>query len=362
MAEFVYRLDRAGSASLSSQLADNLRRAIRNHIFRPGDVLPGIRRLAELCGTSVRVPIQALAELESQGLIKSRARIGSVVLDSRRKIWRGRVMLIKPGICVNYSLSVLYDTIAERLMRSDWKCYEVLMPRNERSGYDLTALRSELHARYDLIVVPAFDAKAVCLIEASGTPYFAIGASRGDMGDNCIGGTVSSELGVMQSLAARCRDANIKHIYQIGFDEGLFNVWASLLDRAVRLETAIVHPEISSRRLESFMRLGYETVNRRLADRTKGLPDLVFFADDFLAIGGLQAIAEHGLKAPEDLRIVTLANAGFVLPYARPLTRLECDMGNDGRAIARAILKFFSHGHKSGSLVRSVRFVPGETF
>ena len=29
--------------------------------------------------------------------------------------------------------------------------------------------------------------------------------------------------------------------------------------------------------------------------------DLVFFADDFLAIGGLQAIAEHGLKAPEDL-------------------------------------------------------------
>ena len=166
---------------------------------------------------------------------------------------------------MNCSLNVLYDAIAERLVRSNWKCDEVLVPRNERSGYDLTILRSELHTQYDLIVVPAFDAKAVRLIEASGTPYFAIGASRGDLGGNCIGGTVPSELGVMRILAARCRDAGVKRIYQIGFDEGLFNVWASLLDRAVRLETEIVHPEISSRRLESFMRLGYNTRQKFIA-------------------------------------------------------------------------------------------------
>ena len=109
-----FRLDRAGSASLSSQLADNLRRAIRNHIFRPGDVLPGIRRLAELCGTSVRVPIQALAELESEGLIKSRARIGSAVArrpagrldadgasEDGKRSDRARVVRFLLGFCVD---------------------------------------------------------------------------------------------------------------------------------------------------------------------------------------------------------------------------------------------------------------------
>ena len=48
----VFDLDPAAEGTLTSQLAENLRSAVFNGIFRAGDVLPGVRKMADLCGTS----------------------------------------------------------------------------------------------------------------------------------------------------------------------------------------------------------------------------------------------------------------------------------------------------------------------
>ena len=43
----------------------------------------------------------------------------------------------------------------------------------------------------------------------------------------------------------------------------------------------------------------------------KHLPDAIFFYDDFLAMGGLTALAACGLTDPAQIRIATIANKGF---------------------------------------------------
>ena len=50
--EQIYRLDTAAVETLTEQLSENLRRAIANGLYKPGDRLPGIREMAKLCGTS----------------------------------------------------------------------------------------------------------------------------------------------------------------------------------------------------------------------------------------------------------------------------------------------------------------------
>ena len=97
-AEQIYRLDAAAAETLTEQLAENLRRAIANGLYKPGDGLPGIRVIAKWCGTSVQVPIGAMKMLADEGFVKARPRIGCVVLEliesvsmlATRKPIRGR--------------------------------------------------------------------------------------------------------------------------------------------------------------------------------------------------------------------------------------------------------------------------------
>ena len=82
-------LDRTCEGTLAEQLAERLRRNIANGVWKPGSVLPGIRELAKLCGTSTRVPKAAISMLEGENLVRPRPRLGCEVLDGDRNVWRG---------------------------------------------------------------------------------------------------------------------------------------------------------------------------------------------------------------------------------------------------------------------------------
>ena len=102
----VYNLDLAAAGTLTEQLTENLRRAIANGIYKPGDRLPGIREMAKLCGTSVQVPIDAFKALADEGFVKARPRIGCIVLGKNRKVWQGRILIVHVGAYTNYSQNV----------------------------------------------------------------------------------------------------------------------------------------------------------------------------------------------------------------------------------------------------------------
>jgi len=71
-------LDSSGKA-LYLQLADDIRRLIRDGEISPGDVLPSERRMRDLTGTS-RVTIRrAIQQLTSEGLLSSRRGAGTYI-------------------------------------------------------------------------------------------------------------------------------------------------------------------------------------------------------------------------------------------------------------------------------------------
>ncbi len=66
-----------------SQIADRLRTDIESGNFKPGDVLPGEAEINKRFGVSRSTSRAALDYLETEGLIKRRSGVGSIVIEPR---------------------------------------------------------------------------------------------------------------------------------------------------------------------------------------------------------------------------------------------------------------------------------------
>ena len=89
-------------------------------------------------------------------------------------------------------------------------------------------------------------------------------------------------------------------------------------------------------------------------------PDLVFFTDDYVAFGGLLALAMRGVRVPDDVGVITLSNKGAAPIWSLPLSRIEVDPVADGEMLARhAIARI--EGCEAPDPSWSARFVRGET-
>lgn len=80
---------------LYRQIVDQIREKVLSGELAPGESLPSIRQLAEDAGTSVITTKRAYSELEAEGIIVTRAGLGSFVADldaERMKAIRMRVL------------------------------------------------------------------------------------------------------------------------------------------------------------------------------------------------------------------------------------------------------------------------------
>jgi GntR family transcriptional regulator len=72
-----------GPVPLWSQIADRLRKAMASGAFKPGDALPGEAEINRRFGVSRSTSRAALDHLETQGLIRRRSGLGSIVIEPR---------------------------------------------------------------------------------------------------------------------------------------------------------------------------------------------------------------------------------------------------------------------------------------
>ncbi len=98
---------------------------------------------------------------------------------------------------------------------------------------------------------------------------------------------------------------------------------------------------------------------RRLVGR---LPDVLLFTDDHLAQGAVLALMEHGVRVPEDVRVVTHSNRGLGPFWTKPFTRLEMDPVAHGAKIADAILAYLRTRRLPAGIVLGSEWTSGETF
>ena len=91
-----FTLDRSKRGNLAEQIAVGLRTAIETGYYRPGDILPPVRDLAEILGVSMGIAVQAVNRIREAGLISPRPAVGSVVCAKDRPLWKGQVLIIVP--------------------------------------------------------------------------------------------------------------------------------------------------------------------------------------------------------------------------------------------------------------------------
>ena len=360
----IYNLDAAAAETLTEQLTDNLRRAIANGAFKPGDALPGVRQMARLCGTSVRVPIAAMKKLTAEGFVKARPRIGCVVLEKNRKVWQGRVLIVHVGNHANYSQNAFVNEVSILIEAKNWRVEHVFVPRKEGfGGYSLESLCKRLTEKFDLVLLPAFDPPVIEMVKKSGIPCMLI---------SCLPGTVKSCADcimlysgmrkVFVEFANHCCTSGIRHIIQVSFDDASPTDIRQLLPKGMTVEDIIVRPEFSPQRVESFSRCAYDALLARLTNRRARHPDLIYFNDDYLARGGFWALEQAGLRVPEDVKVVTLTNYGNVPFYPKTLTRIEYNPYRNATTVARLVLRFLRTRRFAGTVVESVKYIRGETF
>ena len=345
--ESVYDLDPAGGDTLTMQLAGNLRQAMANGTIKKGDVLPGVRRMARLCGTSVRVPVNAVKILSEEGLIKPRPRIGCVVLGPNRRVWHGSILVLHVGSHANYSQNAFANELSINFESANWRVEHVFVPRREGTGsYDVGMLKKRLMEHTDLVILPAFDPPVVRLVRESGYPYVLMHAEPGETGETCVGTLLDGgDMQAFSDFTGHCRARGVRLIVEVMFDEQLG--FQGLLKRSlpgVAVEQIVVRPARSRLRVESFAKCAYEALLARLTDARAPKPDLLFFHDDFLARGGFWALNATGLRVPDDIGVVTTSNYGNAPFHPVPLTRIESNQYDDASRVARSVLRFLRTG------------------
>lgn len=353
-----FTLDPQAEGTLAEQLAEQIRRAIAGGTLKRGDALPGIRELAAMTGTSVRVPQAAMKMLADENLVRARPRLGCTVLARDSKTWRGRVLVVSASTYEGYYHRGFLNTMIDGLVRARYHVDQARVLTGADGRFGRADLRRALNERYDLVVVMFGDRRVIDLVRKSGMPFFICACPKVWKGVSCIGGFESVCDEAFAALARRAKALGVRQAVQVRQSEGP-DARESFARLGIEVRDVVVRPEMSERRLASFVRCGLEAVARIVAKGDR--PDLLILADDYLATGGLQALAAAGVRVPEDLRLVTFANYGLGPVCPKELDRIESNPFSDGRLVVERLLGFLARGRYPGFVSVERPYLPGET-
>ena len=359
-----FAVTRSSRATLVQQVAEGLHRAIDSGFYKPGDVLPTTRGLADALGVSRIVTRAAVRELAEAGLINPKPSVGSVVLGRRGKLWRGNVLFISRAKGWMYYASVFTATLRTRLVKAGWLFTHVAVESSVDGKVDVSELELQLTHPVTLAVVLFDNPAAERILSRSGVPFVTIGDVPSCRLKGCVGHVCYDRTAVATEIAKAAVEAGVKTALQVGcadFDDigaalkvagirttkwtipipknGIMPMAVSSAAREVFAECLAGRARCPQRapRIEPASQLaslgGYSAAWGQAA-----LPDLVYFSDDYLCVGALAAFVAAGIRVPDDVRVVTWANRGNGPFYVTELTRTEMDPQGDADKIATAVL------------------------
>ena len=319
-----FSIDRSDWRSLVEQLKDGLRQAIVSGYYRPGDTLPSYRELAPLLDVSEIVTKAAIKQLADEGLVSARPRIGTVVRDLGEKRWKGRVLLVTRGDGCGYYNNVFTSVLRGMLANDGWLCSPVSVKWPYRAGRaDLSELKVMIAHPANLAIVLFGNPAAEKLLSETGIPFVVMGDKTTCRLRGCVGCIHYDRAAAGVQFAEACRAAGVKRVVQMGtidFDD----VRRPLREAGIACESLIIDEPCRTLTPDFFSEAGRDAMAKFLKSG-KALPGAFYFTDDYICAGALAALADAGIRAPQDVRVATWANHGNVPIYARPLSRIEID-------------------------------------
>ena len=366
-----FDFDATRRSGLSDQLADGLRQAIFTGRYAPGESLPTILEWSKILGVSIRVPEAAIARLVSEGLIVARRRHGCVVAErGNAPNWRGHVLVIVPDSDACYYSSVQLGCVRAQLAAEGYLVSLLTLRRAKdaqgRFDYDLAPLEFALRQSVDLAVL-IFNYRRSSVARAisrSGVPFVEFADAAPSRLVGCMGSVCLDKNSAMRLLAAKCRASRVHRVMQVRAFVGNFD--ATVLSRmsGVKFSDWMVSgdPERCGT-AEGYVRGAMEAFMRRFDEKGRSwLPDMMYFSDDHVASGALMAMLAAGVRVPDDVRVVTLANWGLGPVYPVSLTRLEMNPFEHGEALAQMALGYLRYRRPQGRRSVPLKYVEGDSF
>lgn len=366
-----FLFDGTRRSGLSDQLADGLRQAILTGRIKPGETLPTILEWSKLLGVSIRVPEAAIARLVSEGLIVARRRHGCVVAErGNAPNWKGHALVVVPDSDACYYSAVQLGCVRAKLSAEGYLVTSMTVLHDDGDGnrfkYDLAPLEFALRQSVDLAVL-IFNYKRPSIARAvsrSGVPFVEFADAEPCSMKGCVGSVCLDKTTAMSMLADSIRSAGTRRIMQVGAYTGNYD--ADFIGEMPGVEFSkwrIKRNIAAFGGNESMVRGAMDSFLRRFKSRGRGwLPDLFYFTEDHVAAGALTAMLREGVRIPEDVRVVTMANWGLGPVYPVSLTRLEMNPYTHGDALAQMALDYLRHKKPQGRRIVPLQYIEGDSF
>ena len=201
-------------------------------------------------------------------------------------------------------------------------------------------------------------------VSRSGVPFVEFADAEPCSLKGCVGSVCLDKSTAFSRLAESIRSAGAKRVMQIGaytsnYDAEFLGKMSGIKFTKWRTERNVA--EFGGN--ESMVRGAMDSFLRRF--RTKGrdwLPDLIYFTEDHVASGALTAMLQEGVRIPDDVSVVTMANWGLGPVFPVPLTRLEMNPYVHGDALAQMVLDYLGRGTPQGRRTVSLQYIEGDSF
>ena len=322
--------------TLVEQVLDGLRSAITGGYYKPGDALPGTRDLAKALGVSTIVTEAVIKKLGEEGLIVSRPRIGSVVVDKGEKLWKGHILLVMRGEHGGYYSNVLVGVIREELTKAGYLVSTVATPCAKNGKPDTAALSAALRHAVDLAIL-IFDNPTVERCLATNGVKFVLVGDRPSKAKTCVGSITYRRDVAAQEFAPLLKKQGVRTLMEVGHGDlvdakdaaekaGLrWSFWA------IPVEKGVLQPEGAEiAAMEAFV--------KRLKKGRAWLPDAFYFSDDYIGAGAVKALMATGVRIPDDVRVITWSNRGNGPAFPFPIAYAQMDPYADGRMVVYGVL------------------------
>lgn len=332
---------KSSRATLVEQVAEGLRRAIESGFYKPGDVLPTTRGLADALGVSRIVTRAAVRELAEAGLVNPKPSVGSVVLGRRGKLWRGNILFVSRSNGRIYYDSVFTATLRARLVKAGWLFTQVCVVPDSDGRVDVSEL--ELHLSHPVtLAISMFTAPEVArVLSRSGVPFVTIGDNPSCRLKGCVGHVRYDRSAAAAGIAKAAVGAGVKTALQVGW-EGFDDIGVALKAEGVRVamwdidipDGMTMPAAVSFAVRDAFLKW----LKQKKGRNARELPDLFYFSDDHVCTGALAAFAAVGMRVPDDVRVATMSVLGAGPVFEKELARLELDPAGDAEKVSSAVL------------------------
>ena len=348
---------------LVDQVVDGFRTAISNGYYKPGDILPSRNALAAELGVSVRVPKDAMERLARKGLVNPRRGLGSVVLGTGQSLWRGHVVIVwMLRDETSYFATAMIGEIRRQLMSAGYLFSSVVLTDPKRGkSVDLTPLEFSSCRAADLVITLAVPSDVLEFLSESEAKFICVGRGNCKL-PGCLLSVGIGSKDAVRELVARFKEKGVKRVLEVSCPGNLMLTESVVTESGIKVEAR----ELDFARrgfgvLDSFMQASFEFFSDFL-NHERTLPDLILCSDDYISFGAITAMALAGVRAPEDIRFVVLANRGFRPVYSRTLTRVEYDYPFYGKRIAQCALRILDGQSAGRNMFFSPKLIFGETF